>query len=73
MSFPVLPQARQGDRWSWDPDEERKRQERWQQEQERMLQVHSSPEGAGVCESARLAVRGERTRAEKIFRNIFIK
>uniref|UniRef100_H3D691 LIM and calponin homology domains 1 n=1 Tax=Tetraodon nigroviridis TaxID=99883 RepID=H3D691_TETNG len=29
---------RQGDRWSWDPDEERKRQERWQQEQERMLQ-----------------------------------
>ncbi|XP_029703068.1 LIM and calponin homology domains-containing protein 1-like isoform X3 [Takifugu rubripes] len=38
VSFPVLPQARQGDRWSWDPDEERKRQERWQQEQERMLQ-----------------------------------
>nr|XP_046261472.1 LIM and calponin homology domains-containing protein 1 isoform X3 [Scatophagus argus] len=30
--------ARRGDRWSWDPDEERKRQERWQQEQERMLQ-----------------------------------
>nr|XP_033802470.1 LIM and calponin homology domains-containing protein 1 isoform X8 [Geotrypetes seraphini] len=24
--------------WSWDPEEERKRQERWQQEQERMLQ-----------------------------------
>ncbi|XP_067373953.1 LIM and calponin homology domains-containing protein 1-like isoform X14 [Channa argus] len=38
VSIPVLPQARQGDRWSWDPDEERKRQERWQQEQERMLQ-----------------------------------
>ncbi|XP_031722716.1 LOW QUALITY PROTEIN: LIM and calponin homology domains-containing protein 1 [Anarrhichthys ocellatus] len=38
VSVPVLPQARQGDRWSWDPDEERKRQERWQQEQERMLQ-----------------------------------
>uniref|UniRef100_A0A8C4F1G5 LIM and calponin homology domains 1b n=1 Tax=Dicentrarchus labrax TaxID=13489 RepID=A0A8C4F1G5_DICLA len=36
--IPVLPQARRGDRWSWDPDEERKRQERWQQEQERMLQ-----------------------------------
>lgn len=44
MSVPVLPQARQGDRWSWDPDEERKRQERWQQEQERMLQVCSIPE-----------------------------
>lgn len=31
VSVPVLPQARRGDRWSWDPDEERKRQERWQQ------------------------------------------
>uniref|UniRef100_A0A673A536 LIM and calponin homology domains 1b n=1 Tax=Sphaeramia orbicularis TaxID=375764 RepID=A0A673A536_9TELE len=38
VSVPVLPQARRADRWSWDPDEERKRQERWQQEQERMLQ-----------------------------------
>ncbi|XP_034399827.1 LIM and calponin homology domains-containing protein 1-like isoform X2 [Cyclopterus lumpus] len=38
VSVPVLPQARRTDRWSWDPDEERKRQERWQQEQERMLQ-----------------------------------
>ncbi|XP_039668775.1 LIM and calponin homology domains-containing protein 1-like isoform X11 [Perca fluviatilis] len=53
VSVPVLPQARRGDRWSWDPDEERKRQERWQQEQERMLQVHSIPQrikhGARVC------------------------
>lgn len=31
-------QGRRADRWSWDQDEERKRQERWQQEQERMLQ-----------------------------------
>ncbi|XP_033489083.2 LIM and calponin homology domains-containing protein 1-like isoform X9 [Epinephelus lanceolatus] len=38
VSVPVLPQAKRADRWSWDPDEERKRQERWQQEQERMLQ-----------------------------------
>nr|XP_020508679.1 LIM and calponin homology domains-containing protein 1 isoform X7 [Labrus bergylta] len=38
VSEPVLPQARRPDRWSWDPDEERKRQQRWQQEQERMLQ-----------------------------------
>ncbi|XP_023184272.1 LIM and calponin homology domains-containing protein 1 isoform X4 [Xiphophorus maculatus] len=38
VSVPVLAKARRGDRWSWDPDEERKRQERWQQEQERMLQ-----------------------------------
>uniref|UniRef100_A0A4W3IKI5 LIM and calponin homology domains 1 n=1 Tax=Callorhinchus milii TaxID=7868 RepID=A0A4W3IKI5_CALMI len=26
------------ERWSWDPEEERKRQERWQKEQERLLQ-----------------------------------
>ncbi|XP_056296176.1 LIM and calponin homology domains-containing protein 1-like isoform X3 [Pseudoliparis swirei] len=38
VSVPVLPQARRTDSWSWHPDEERKRQERWQQEQERMLQ-----------------------------------
>ncbi|XP_032410485.1 LIM and calponin homology domains-containing protein 1 isoform X5 [Xiphophorus hellerii] len=38
VSVPVLAKARREDRWSWDPDEERKRQERWQQEQERMLQ-----------------------------------
>ncbi|XP_064811040.1 LIM and calponin homology domains-containing protein 1-like isoform X2 [Oncorhynchus masou masou] len=38
VSSPVVAQAKRGDRWSWDPNEERKRQERWQQEQERMLQ-----------------------------------
>ncbi|XP_064830149.1 LIM and calponin homology domains-containing protein 1-like isoform X1 [Oncorhynchus masou masou] len=38
VSSPVVIQAKRGDRWAWDPDEERKRQERWQQEQERMLQ-----------------------------------
>ncbi|KAM8847702.1 LIM and calponin homology domains-containing protein 1-like isoform 1-T1 [Synchiropus picturatus] len=38
VSVPVLPQTRRSDRWSWDPDEERKRQRKWQREQERMLQ-----------------------------------
>uniref|UniRef100_A0A4W5QP35 LIM and calponin homology domains 1 n=1 Tax=Hucho hucho TaxID=62062 RepID=A0A4W5QP35_9TELE len=38
VSSPVVAQAKRGDRWSWDPNEERKRQEKWQQEQERMLQ-----------------------------------
>uniref|UniRef100_A0AAZ3S1V7 LIM and calponin homology domains 1 n=1 Tax=Oncorhynchus tshawytscha TaxID=74940 RepID=A0AAZ3S1V7_ONCTS len=38
VSSPVVAQAKRGDRWFWDPNEERKRQERWQQEQERMLQ-----------------------------------
>ncbi|XP_019900773.2 LIM and calponin homology domains-containing protein 1 isoform X3 [Esox lucius] len=38
VSSPIVTQAKRGDRWSWDPDEERKRQKRWQQEQERMLQ-----------------------------------
>ncbi|XP_041931289.1 LIM and calponin homology domains-containing protein 1 isoform X11 [Alosa sapidissima] len=34
----VLSMVKRGDQWSWDPDEERRRQERWQREQERMLQ-----------------------------------
>lgn len=33
---PIIPSSR----WSWDPEEERKRQEKWQKEQERLLQVH---------------------------------
>ncbi|KAF4085623.1 hypothetical protein AMELA_G00097250 [Ameiurus melas] len=35
----VLNLVKRGERFSWDPEEERKRQERWQQEQERMLQL----------------------------------
>ncbi|XP_034069434.1 LIM domain only protein 7 isoform X6 [Gymnodraco acuticeps] len=31
---PIIPSSR----WSWDPEEERKRQEKWQKEQERLLQ-----------------------------------
>ncbi|XP_072519794.1 LIM and calponin homology domains-containing protein 1 isoform X7 [Salminus brasiliensis] len=34
----VLNLVKRGEHFSWDPEEERKRQERWQQEQERMLQ-----------------------------------
>ncbi|XP_031442694.1 LIM and calponin homology domains-containing protein 1 isoform X2 [Clupea harengus] len=34
----VLSMVKRADQWSWDPDEERRRQERWQREQERMLQ-----------------------------------
>lgn len=49
VSVPVLAKARRGDRWSWDPDEERKRQERWQQEQERMLQVHGNHAGKSMA------------------------
>ncbi|XP_047658353.1 LIM and calponin homology domains-containing protein 1 isoform X4 [Tachysurus fulvidraco] len=30
--------VKRGEHFSWDPEEERKRQEKWQQEQERMLQ-----------------------------------
>ncbi|XP_036372436.1 LIM and calponin homology domains-containing protein 1-like isoform X7 [Megalops cyprinoides] len=39
ITAPVLNLAKRIDHWSWDPEEERKRQERWQQEQERVLQV----------------------------------
>ncbi|MBN3310249.1 LIMC1 protein, partial [Amia calva] len=38
LTAPPLNLAKRTDHWSWDPEEERKRQERWQQEQERMLQ-----------------------------------
>ncbi|XP_033871768.3 LIM and calponin homology domains-containing protein 1-like isoform X11 [Acipenser ruthenus] len=39
-NIPVPPFSlpKRNDYWSWDPEEERKRQERWQQEQERLLQ-----------------------------------
>ncbi|CAL9690403.1 unnamed protein product [Knipowitschia caucasica] len=33
---PITPSS--SSRWSWDPEEERKRQEKWQKEQERLLQ-----------------------------------
>ncbi|XP_032383209.1 LIM and calponin homology domains-containing protein 1 isoform X9 [Etheostoma spectabile] len=58
VSVPVLPQARRGDRWSWDPDEERKRQERWQQEQERMLQEKYR------CEQEKLKEEWEKAQRE---------
>ncbi|RXM98149.1 LIM and calponin homology domains-containing protein 1 [Acipenser ruthenus] len=40
LTIPVPPFSlpKRNDYWSWDPEEERKRQERWQQEQERLLQ-----------------------------------
>nr|XP_057917125.1 LIM and calponin homology domains-containing protein 1 isoform X2 [Doryrhamphus excisus] len=57
VSIPVSPQARRADRWSWDPDEERKRQERWQQEQERMLQEKYQREQAKLKEEWEKAQR----------------
>ncbi|KAM9343234.1 LIM domain only protein 7-like isoform 3-T3 [Pholidichthys leucotaenia] len=36
--IPVPPITSSSSRWSWDPEEERKRQEKWQKEQERILQ-----------------------------------
>lgn len=35
----MLNLVKRAERFSWSPEEERKRQERWQREQERMLQV----------------------------------
>ncbi|XP_062407395.1 LIM and calponin homology domains-containing protein 1-like [Sardina pilchardus] len=37
IETPILNLAKRVDHWTWDPNEERKRQERWQQEQERLL------------------------------------
>lgn len=42
----MLNLAKRVNHWVWDPDEERKRVERWQQEQERLLQVRWCN---GVC------------------------
>ncbi|XP_016895273.1 LIM domain only protein 7 isoform X5 [Cynoglossus semilaevis] len=36
--IPVPSLTHSSSRWSWDPEEERKRQEKWQKEQERVLQ-----------------------------------
>ncbi|XP_077583896.1 LIM domain only protein 7 isoform X2 [Stigmatopora nigra] len=36
--IPVPPLTASSARWAWDPEEERKRQEKWQKEQERQLQ-----------------------------------
>ncbi|XP_037095811.1 LIM domain only protein 7 isoform X1 [Syngnathus acus] len=36
--IPVPPLTASSTRWSWDPEEERRRQEKWQKEQERQLQ-----------------------------------
>ncbi|XP_068596173.1 LIM and calponin homology domains-containing protein 1-like [Brachionichthys hirsutus] len=58
VSVPVSPQAGRDDRWSWDPDEERKRQERWQQEQERMLQEKYR------CEQEKLTEEWEKAQRE---------
>ncbi|XP_041131054.1 LIM and calponin homology domains-containing protein 1-like isoform X3 [Polyodon spathula] len=38
IPVPPVNLSKRNDYWSWDPEEERKRQERWQQEQERLLQ-----------------------------------
>ncbi|XP_066514843.1 LIM and calponin homology domains-containing protein 1a isoform X5 [Hoplias malabaricus] len=38
IETPILNLAKRVDHWTWDPNEERKRQEKWQQEQERLLQ-----------------------------------
>nr|XP_014346232.1 PREDICTED: LIM and calponin homology domains-containing protein 1 isoform X4 [Latimeria chalumnae] len=38
ISVPPLNLPKRLDHWSWNPEEERKRQERWQKEQERLLQ-----------------------------------
>ena len=47
---PGLPLATRPGRWSRDPEEERRRQESWQREQERMLQV-PTPRPHGVLNS----------------------
>ncbi|XP_019717867.1 LIM and calponin homology domains-containing protein 1-like isoform X3 [Hippocampus comes] len=44
IETPMLNLAKRVNHWVWDPNEERKRVERWQQEQERLLQYHKEQE-----------------------------
>ncbi|KAM9675105.1 LIM domain only protein 7 isoform 5-T5 [Dama dama] len=53
-------------RWAWDPEEERKRQERWQKEQDRLLQelmVLNSNRISLMAREPALATRGEESKS----------
>ncbi|XP_059748252.1 LIM domain only protein 7 isoform X13 [Bos taurus] len=53
-------------RWAWDPEEERKRQERWQKEQDRLLQELMVLNSNSISLTARepaLATRGEESKS----------
>uniref|UniRef100_A0A3B4E0K4 LIM domain 7a n=1 Tax=Pygocentrus nattereri TaxID=42514 RepID=A0A3B4E0K4_PYGNA len=43
-ALPVPSLSASSNRWSWDPEEERRRQEKWQKEQERLLQENQRQE-----------------------------
>ncbi|XP_061102177.1 LIM and calponin homology domains-containing protein 1a isoform X2 [Conger conger] len=76
---PLLPEGRekdsssQVDHWSWDPDEERKRQERWQQKQELLLQERYEQEQEKLkreWEKAQMEVQEEERRHHEEERRI---
>uniref|UniRef100_A0A8D1GF92 LIM domain 7 n=1 Tax=Sus scrofa TaxID=9823 RepID=A0A8D1GF92_PIG len=53
-------------RWAWDPEEERKRQERWQKEQDRLLQELMVLNSNSISLAARepaIATRGEESKS----------
>uniref|UniRef100_A0A8C5EH73 LIM domain 7a n=1 Tax=Gouania willdenowi TaxID=441366 RepID=A0A8C5EH73_GOUWI len=53
---PITPSSR----WSWDPEEERRRQEKWQKEQERLLQRKEEQERQRQAEEKRKREEEER-------------
>ncbi|NXI56101.1 LIMC1 protein, partial [Chloroceryle aenea] len=53
----VFPSRKRFNFWSWDPEEERKRQERWQHEQERLLQEKYQKEQSKLKEEWEKAQR----------------
>uniref|UniRef100_A0A8C5ETD1 LIM domain 7a n=1 Tax=Gouania willdenowi TaxID=441366 RepID=A0A8C5ETD1_GOUWI len=59
MSIPVPP-ITPSSRWSWDPEEERRRQEKWQKEQERLLQRKEEQERQRQAEEKRKREEEER-------------
>ncbi|KTF87377.1 hypothetical protein cypCar_00031492, partial [Cyprinus carpio] len=69
---PVLNLVKRGEHFSWDPEEERKRQERWRQEQERKLQEKYQREKEKLkqeWEQAQKEVEEEERRADYEFMN----
>ncbi|XP_053712081.1 LIM and calponin homology domains-containing protein 1-like isoform X3 [Synchiropus splendidus] len=73
IETPILNLAKRVNHWVWDPNEERKRQERWQQEQERLLKEQYQKEQEKLkkeWEKAQLEVEEEERRHNEEERKI---
>jgi len=67
----MLNLAKRVNHWVWDPNEERKRLESWQQEQERLLQVQRGS-GVNVHGTVNVLAESGRHRVYLMCINIYI-